>query len=307
MSKAATLALWSLLLASGMADATATATDDAPAGSTSPTPRCPDDAGWSDPTPPLKVFGNTWYVGTCGISAVLITGDEGHVLIDGATPEAGPMIVESLRTLGFDPKDVRVLLNTHEHIDHAGGLAAIQQATGAPLRARRPGLIALRKGDMDVRDPQVAFRMPAFPPVEVIETLADGAVVRVGELTIQTHATPGHSLGGTSFTWTSCEGAICHAMAFADSLSAVAPESYRFSDPTNSPAFIPLLRTTFDTVAALPCDILVSPHPIASRLWYRLGEAATEPLVDATACRRYAEAGARRLDARLATEASAPP
>jgi metallo-beta-lactamase class B len=307
MSKAATLALWSLLLASGMADATATATDDAPAGSTSPTPRCPDDAGWSDPTPPLKVFGNTWYVGTCGISALLITGDAGHVLIDGATPEAGPMIVESLRTLGFDPKDVRVLLNTHEHIDHAGGLAAIQQATGAPLRARRPGLIALRKGDMDVRDPQVAFRMPAFPPVEVIETLADGAVVRVGELTIQTHATPGHSLGGTSFTWTSCEGAICHAMAFADSLSAVAPESYRFSDPTNSPAFIPLLRTTFDTVAALPCDILVSPHPIASRLWYRLGEAATEPLVDATACRRYAEAGARRLDARLATEASAPP
>lgn len=307
MSKAATLALWSLLLASGMADATATATDDAPAGSTSPTPRCPDDAGWSDPTPPLKVFGNTWYVGTCGISAVLITGDEGHVLIDGATPEAGPMIVESLRTLGFDPKDVRVLLNTHEHIDHAGGLAAIQQATGAPLRARRPGLIALRKGDMDVRDPQVAFRMPAFPPVEVIETLADGAVVRVGDIAIQTHATPGHSLGGTSFTWTSCEGEACHAMAFADSLSAVAPESYRFSDPTNSPAFVPLLRQTFTTVAALPCDVLITPHPVASRLWYRLGDAASESLVDATACRRYAEAGARRLDARLATEASAPP
>jgi metallo-beta-lactamase class B len=268
-------------------------------------PRCPDDARWNDPTPPLKVFGNTWYVGTCGISALLITGVDGHVLIDGATPQAGPMIVESIRALGFDPRDVRVLLNTHEHIDHAGGLAAIQQATGAPLRARAPGLIALRKGDMDVRDPQVAFRMPAFPPVQVIETLADDAVVRVGELAIGTHATPGHSLGGTSFTWTSCEREVCHAMAFADSLSAVGPESYRFSDPTNSPAFVPLLRATFDTVAALPCDILISPHPVASRLWYRLGDAPTESLFDPAACQRYAEAGRNRLEARLESETKA--
>ena len=272
-----------------------------------PAPTCPDDAGWSDPTPPRHVFGNTWYVGTCGISALLITGDAGHVLIDGATPEAGPMIVASLRTLGFDPKDVRVLLNTHEHIDHAGGLAAIQQATGAPLRARRPGLIALRKGDMDVRDPQVPFRMPAFPPVPIIETLPDNAEVRVGDLRIQTHATPGHSLGGTSFTWTSCEGDVCHAMAFADSLSAVAPESYRFSNPAANPAFAAMLRTTFETVAALPCDVLISPHPVASRLWYRLGDAPSEPLVDPTACRRYAEAGAKRLDARLETERKGAP
>ena len=272
-----------------------------------PAPTCPDDAGWSDPTPPRHVFGNTWYVGTCGISALLITGDAGHVLIDGATPEAGPMIVASLRTLGFDPKDVRVLLNTHEHIDHAGGLAAIQQATGAPLRARRPGLIALRKGDMDVRDPQVPFRMPAFPPVPIIETLPDNAEVRVGDLRIQTHATPGHSLGGTSFSWTSCEAGVCHAMVFADSLSAVAPDSYRFGNPAASPAFATMLRSSFDTVAALPCDILISPHPVASRLWYRLGDAPSEPLVDATACRRYAEAGARRLDARLDTERQATP
>lgn len=272
-----------------------------------PIPRCPDDAGWSDPTPPLKVFGDTWYVGTCGISALLITSDEGHVLIDGATPEAGPMIVASIRTLGFDPEDVRVLLNTHEHIDHAGGLAALQAATGAPLRARAPGLMALRKGDMDFRDPQVAFRMPAFPPVPVIETLADNAVVRIGALAIQTHATPGHSLGGTSFTWTSCEGEVCHAIAFADSLSAVAPESYRFGDPAANPAFATMLRKSFDTVAALPCDILVSPHPAASRLWYRLGEAPTEPLVDPSACRRYAEAGARRLDGRIDTERQATP
>ena len=272
-----------------------------------PTPTCPDDAGWSDPTPPRKVFGNTWYIGTCGISALLITGDDGHVVIDGATPEAGPMIVQSIRTLGFDPRDVRVLLNTHEHVDHAGGINAIQQATSAPLRARRPGLIALRKGDMDFRDPQLSFRMPAFPPVEVIETLADNAVVRMGDLAIQTHATPGHSLGGTSFTWTSCEGDVCHAMAFADSLSAVAPESYRFSNPAANPAFAAMLRTTFETVAALPCDVLISPHPVASRLWYRLGDAPSEPLVDPTACRRYAEAGAKRLDARLETERKGAP
>jgi metallo-beta-lactamase class B len=283
----------------------ATASTPAAALPSEPSPRCPDDASWNDPTPPLNVFGNTWYVGTCGISALLITGDDGHVLIDGATPDAGPMIVQSIRTLGFDPRDVRVLLNTHEHVDHAGGLAAIQQATGAPLRARAPGLIALRKGDMDLRDPQVPFRMPGFPPVPVIEALEDDAVVRVGELAIQTHATPGHSLGGTSFTWTSCEAEVCRAMAYADSLSAVAPDSYRFSDPMNSPAFVPLLRKTFETVAALPCDILVSPHPTASRLWYRLGDFPSEPLVDAGACRRYADAARQRLDTRLENEQAA--
>ena len=86
-----------------------------------------------------------------------------------------------------------------------------------------------------------------------------------------------------------------------------APESYRFSNPAANPAFTSMLRSTFDTVAALPCDILISPHPVASRLWYRLGDAPSEPLVDATACRRYAEAGARRLDARLDTERQATP
>jgi metallo-beta-lactamase class B len=302
MPRTFALALGGVLLAASRYTAAADAVQ-----AHAPEPRCPDDAGWSDPTPPLKVFGNTWYVGTCGISALLITGAQGHVLIDGATPEAGPMIVDNIRALGFDPRDVRVLLNTHEHVDHAGGLAAIQQATGAPLHARAPGLIALRKGDMDMRDPQVAFRMPGFPPIPVIETLADGAEVRVGDLRIQTHATPGHSLGGTSFTWASCEGDTCHAMVFADSLSAVAPDSYRFSNPAHSPAFVPLLRKTFETVAALPCDVLVSPHPVASRLWYRLGDAPTDDLVDPTACKRYADAGRQRLEARLATERKITP
>lgn len=279
----------------------------APARSAEPTPRCPDNAGWSDPTPPFKVFGNTWYVGTCGIASLLIAGDEGHVLIDGATPEAGPMIVQSIRSLGFDPKDVRVLLNSHEHIDHAGGLATLQEATGAPLRARAPGLIALRKGDMDVRDPQLAYRMPAFPPVEVIERLEDHAVVRVGELAVQTHATPGHSLGGTSFTWTSCEADVCHAMAYADSMSAVAPEAYQFGNPAANPSFVPMLRQTFATVAALPCDVLITPPPRASRFWYRVGETPSDALIDPTACRRYAEAGASGLEARLNRERTATP
>ena len=270
-------------------------------------PLCPDNARWSDPTPPLNIFGNTWYVGTCGIASLLITGDDGHVLIDGATPEAGAMIVQSIRALGFDPKDVRLLLNTHEHVDHAGGLATLQAATGAPLRARAPGLIALRKGDMDFRDPQLASRIPSFPPIKIIERLEDNAVVRIGNLSIQSHATPGHSLGGTSFTWRSCEADVCREMAFADSLSAVAPEAYRFSNPAANPSFVPMLRQTFAAVAALPCDVLITPHPSASRLWYRVGPEPSEALVDPTACRRYAEAGAARLDTRLSSETPTTP
>ncbi len=267
---------------------------------------CADDAGWNDPATPLKVYGNTWYVGTCGISALLVTSDEGHILVDAATPQAGPQILANIRALGFKPEDVRAIVFSHEHFDHAGSLAELQQATGAPVYARAPAVATLKRGASDRSDPQHEVLDP-FAPVEQVVVLDDDGVVRVGPLALQVVSTPGHTPGGTSWTWRSCEGDDCRQMVYADSLTAISDDVYRYSDDAAHPGYVAAFRETLARVAALECDILVTPHPSASQLWSRIGPRADRPLVDTSACRTYAQTATQRLDKRLADEASKPP
>ncbi|WP_334179856.1 subclass B3 metallo-beta-lactamase [Pseudoxanthomonas sp.] len=270
-----------------------------------PVPKaCADDAGWNDPGTPLKVYGNTWYVGTCGISALLVTSDEGHILIDAATPQAGPQILANIRALGFKPEDVRAIMLSHEHFDHAGSLAELQRATGAPVYARAPAVATLKRGTSDRSDPQHEVLDP-FAPVEQVVVLADDGVVRVGPLALQVVPTPGHTPGGTSWTWRSCEGDDCRQMVYADSLTAISDDVYRYGDEAAHPGYVAAFRDTLARVAALDCDILVTPHPSASDLWSRIGPGADRPLVDTTACRTYAQRATQRLDKRLADEAAA--
>ncbi len=238
----------------------------APAGGVSGTEhiaQCQGRDGWSDAAPPVQVYANVWQVGTCGIVALLVTSDAGHILIDAATDEAAPGIARNIERLGFKLSDVKIILNGHEHLDHAGGIGALQRMTGA--------------------------RVDGF--------VADGDVVRLGPLALTAHATPGHTPGSTSWSWRSCAGAACRNIVYGDSISALSNDSYRFSD---HPAYVAAFRAGLDRLAGLDCDILITPHPGASDLHARL--AGTAPLVDAKACARYAAGGRARLDARLAKE-----
>lgn len=264
---------------------------------------CADDAGWNDPAMPLRVYGNTWYVGTCGISALLVTSDEGHVLIDAATPQAGPQILANIRALGFTPEDVRAIVFSHEHFDHAGSLAELQKATGAPVYARAPAVATLKRGASDRSDPQHEVLDP-FTAVAQVVVVPDDGVVRVGPLALQVVPTPGHTPGGTSWTWRSCDRDDCRQMVYADSLTAISDDVYRYSDDAAHPGYVAAFRDTLARVAALDCDILVTPHPSASQLWSRIGPRANAPLVDHDACRVYARKASERLDKRLTDEAA---
>ncbi|MFT3805510.1 subclass B3 metallo-beta-lactamase [Arenimonas sp.] len=283
--------LVALLLALPFSCAASEATPPAPQA-------CKDDAGWNDPAQPLKIHGNTWFVGTCGISAVLITSDAGHVLIDGGTEKGATLILANIRTLGFDPRDVKLILNSHEHHDHAGGLAALQQATGADVVVRAPTLTVLARGKSDRSDPQF-LDLNSLPVVSRLRALADGEILEIGRLRLKAHATPGHSPGGTSWTWTSCEGSDCRGIAYVDSLSSISDKQYRYSD---HPEYLAAFRRTLKTVAALPCDVLLTPHPSASAMWSRLGAGATDPLAEPDGCKTYAANAMDRLEARLAEE-----
>ena len=263
---------------------------------------CKDEGDWAEATAPRHVFGNTWYVGSCGISAILVTSPEGHILIDGATEAAADGIARSIEASGHRVRDVRVILNTHEHFDHAGGIARLQHLSGAQVFARQAALPVLRSGRSERNDPQ-HLELKPFPAVPGAGLVADDGVVQVGPLSVQVHATPGHAPGSTSFSWRSCAGTNCRQVVYADSVSALADGEYLYRDhPDYGTAF----KAGMQALAGIePCDILLTPHPLASNLFARMD--GTAALVDRDACRRYAAAARDRLDRRLADEAAATP
>jgi metallo-beta-lactamase class B len=258
---------------------------------------CAGRDGWSDAAPPQPVYGNVYMVGTCGIVSLLITTPEGHFLIDGSTAEAATGIAENIRKLGFDPKDVSTILMTHEHLDHVGGLAELQRITGADFETRDAAKMAMESGQAQPDDPQFGA-IPSFEGIKHIVTLGQEARLSIENQELIMIATPGHTPGGTSWTWKSCEGKNCRWIVYADSLNAVSADSYRFSD---HPAYVATLRASIARIARIKnCDILISPHPFQSNFFERLaGEA---PLIDPTGCKTYAENARKRLDARLANE-----
>jgi len=257
---------------------------------------CADKDGWNDPAPPARIHGTTYAVGTCGITALLVASRTGHVLIDAGTAEAAPLVVANIKALGFRLRDIKWIVNSHEHVDHAGGLAAMKRLTGAKVAARRPAVAMLRRGETDRNDPQSGI-IDDFPPVLISRVIAEGEQIVVGPLALTAIATPGHTKGGTSWSWRSCEGKACLTIVYADSVSAVSRADYRFTD---HPTLIAIFRATFAKIAALPCDLLITPHPAASNLFDRLsGKAA---LVDPAACRTYAATASKRLAERLAKE-----
>lgn len=270
--------------------------------------RCDSCDAWNRPQEPFRVFGNTYYVGVAGLSSVLVASDQGLVLLDGGLPQSAPLIDASLRKLGFRTQDVRLILNSHAHYDHAGGLAALQRASGAPVAASAAGARAIRSGRLPRDDPQYAGPLGAFPPVERVREVADGETLRVGGLALTAHLSPGHTPGGTTWAWRSCEGQGCLDVVYADSLNAISTPGFRFTGDATHPSVEAAFRRTIALVAALPCDILLTGHLGLSGLEGRLRrwreQPGSNPFVDPQACRAYADDAAKRLDQRVAAEMS---
>ena len=219
------------------------------------------------------------------------------MLIDGATAEAVPSILANIRTLGFDPADVKLIVGSHEHLDHMGGFRRVEGGDRGQYRGARTGAAGDRERPHRPRRSASAGLHADMAPVPVARIVADGEVLTFGPLALTAVATPGHTDGGTSWNWRSCEGPNCASFAYVDSLTAVAADGYRFTD---HPERIAPFRTTFTRVGRMPCDILITPHPSFSNVFERLS--GTEPLIDRDACRRLVHAMRARFDARLASE-----
>ena len=258
-----------------------------------------DPDSWNKPAPPVRIHANTYLVGTCGISSILVVGDQGDILIDGGTEQGADVIADNIRALGFRVQDVKFILHSHEHFDHVGGIAKLQRLSGATLVASAPAAKVFETGAASADDPQAGINKP-FPPATVGRVIGDNGEVRLGNLMLTAMATPGHTPGALSWRWVSCDGGVCRTIVYADSLTPVSRDDYRFSD---HPATVAAFRASIAKVAASPCEILLTPHPSASQMRERL--ALGRPLFDPDACKAYAAQLTANLDERLAKEAAA--
>ena len=249
-------------------------------------------AEWNRPQIPFRIYGNTYYVGVRGLSAILIVGNGGNVLIDGDLDISSDQIAEHIHQLGFRMTEIRLILNSHAHTDHAGGISALQKMTDADVAASPWSASLLSKGGVAPEDPQFGSLGP-IAAVARVKEIKDGEIIHLGPLALTPHFTPGHTPGGTSWTWQSCEKDVCKSIAYVDSLTAVSAPKYRFSD---HPEVVAQFQKSFGIVEALPCDILLTPHPEFSDIMGRHAKGAWD---SPGACHKLADSSRDGLQKQL--------
>jgi metallo-beta-lactamase class B len=255
--------------------------------------------GGQEPLEPFRIAGNLYYVGANDVSAFLITGPAGHIVIDGGYPSTAPMIMASIAKLGFNIRDVKVLLNSEPHPDHGGGLGVLQQASGAELWASEASAYSLASGgdDPDIVLPLralVRIGILGYPAVRVDHVFKDGDTIRLGTLALTAHVTGGHTRGCTSWSFQVRHGERVLNVVSACDLVPIATTRYPEQGAD--------LDRSFRVLRSLPADIWVTCH---ARAWGRYrkfvaSRAAKDPaapFIDPAGYRAYiddAEAQHRR-------------
>jgi metallo-beta-lactamase class B len=256
---------------------------------------------WLAPQPPVRLYGNSYLVGFGGLSVALIRTNAGLILIDGAVPQAVADVEANISRLGFSIRDVKLILSTEPHFDHAGGIAALARDSGAAVIASAAGAAVLRQGGGDPDDPQAAW-LERFPGIARLRTARDGEVIRLGDVAVTAIATPGHTLGSMSWRWKSCERRVCKTMVFAASLNPAAADGWRFADPAHR-RFVDAFRASIAAMEAQPCDMLIASHPLdgdAERLRQLAARRTPNPFAYPAPCRAYARRAEAALDKKLA-------
>ncbi|HJW44874.1 MAG TPA: subclass B3 metallo-beta-lactamase [Lysobacter sp.] len=248
---------------------------------------------WRQPIPSFQIADSTWYIGTAGLSALLIKTPQGAVLIDGGLPQAADMLLKRMRELGVAPHDLKLILHSHAHGDHVGPLAAVKRATGARVvsNAESAALLA-RGGSADLHFGDGIL----YPPVQADRLVQDGELIELGGLRFSAHFTPGHTPGSLSWTWTDRRNGQPLRIAYVDSMSA---PDYQLIDNPRYPHITDDYRRSFGVVRTLDCDLLITPHPDASG-WAPADRAAPHP--SPMSCRAYADKAEGKFDTQLAAE-----
>jgi metallo-beta-lactamase class B len=268
------------------------------------TPNSPD---WTEPFPPHHIAGNIYYVGTRGLASFLITTPKGHILINSDLESTVPMIRDSVEKLGFHFSDVKILLISHAHFDHAAGSALIKKMTGAKYMVMDADVAEVESGgktDFQYGDSPDA----QFAPTKVERVLHDGDAVKLGGTVLVAHLTPGHTRGCT--TWAM---RVADAGKTLDVVIVGSPNVNSGYKLVNNAAYRQIVQDyelTFKTLKSLPCDIFLGAHGSYYGMegkFARLNQGGANPFIDPEGYKSYVAEREQAFLAELKKQSEAKP
>jgi metallo-beta-lactamase class B len=267
--------------------------------------QAPDANDWNRAAEPFRVVGPVHFVGTGELGAFLVRTSAGHVLIDGGMPSSAPLIEASLRRLGLDPKDIRVLLTTQAHFDHVGSMAHFKRLSGARVEVMEGDVALLESGgQQDYLFGGKGNEAYHYEPVKVDRTLKDGDSVSLGGVTLTARHTPGHTPGSTTWLLTAEEGGRRYQVVFAAS-TGINPGT-RFVERPSYPGIAEDYARSFALLESLRPDVFLTSHNGVYGLEEKRARlkpgVEPHPFVDPEGFRAHVAARRRAFEAQLARE-----
>jgi len=216
-----------------------------------------DTSSWTTPFPPYRIAGNLYYVGSKDLASYLIVTPQGDILINSSLQSSVPLIKKSVEQLGFKFSDIKILLISHAHWDHAAGSAEIKRLTGAKYMVMDADVPVVESGG---RKDFHYGRSPEdrYPPAKVDRVLHDGDEVRLGGTVLVAHLTPGHTKGCTTWTMKVNDGGKTYNVVIVGSPN-INPGYKLVGDPAY-PQMAQDYEKTFQVLKSLPCDIFLGAH-----------------------------------------------
>lgn len=212
---------------------------------------------WTQPFPPYRIAGNIYYVGSKDLASYLITTPQGDILINSNLTSSVPQIRKSVEQLGFHFSDIKILLISHAHYDHCAGSTLIKQLTHAKYMVMDADVPVVESGGRS--DFQYGHSAGSlFPPTRVDRVLHDGDEVRLGDVVLVAHLTPGHTKGCTTWTMKVKDGSKTYNVVIVGSPN-VNP-GYKLVNNAQYPQIAQDYEKTFRVLNGLPCDIFLGAH-----------------------------------------------
>ncbi len=259
------------------------------------------------PVAPFRVIGNIYYVGARDVSSFLITTPEGHILIDSGFKETVPLIREGVRKIGFQFEDIKILLNSHAHIDHAGGHALLKKWTGARIVMSAADADLLAQGGKGDFLP-VGDEVVSYEPAKADRIIRDGDQVTLGGVTLTAHLTPGHTKGCTTWTMTVAEGGKRYDVVIFGG-TTILPGVRLVGNP-KYPGIAEDFAMTFRVLKSLPCDVFLAPHGsmfgLGEKARRLAAEATPNPFIDPAGYRAFIAQAEQVFLQRLKQQGAAP-
>lgn len=259
---------------------------------------------WEEPAEPVRIVGPIYFVGTQGLGAFLFTTSEGHILMNTGMPSSGPMIVESIRKLGFKPEDIKVMINGHAHVDHAGAFAFMKKQFGAALAVMKDDVAAMESGDRG--DFKYGDDL-TYEGVKVDRVLRDGDTVRLGDVLLTAYHTPGHTRGATTWIANLVVDGKAYVVAFPD--GAGFNPGYRLAKQPSYPGIAEDFRNTHHALEMIKPDIWLAQHNEYYDLEGKRKRAETEGVkawIDPEGYRRFISGKKRAFEDQVDEELGVP-